>query len=175
MNKAGKTDLPVNTRIRITFVEDDKTLEGLTGKITHPFSGLMSPGVEYVAGVWLDSTLTDIVGNEINLTACDKFVACSEEFNNNMEKILHPENITDEELKAIWDEFGDTPINDDETIDEAFYIWPKGTDRFDVWHWFDQYHSKGVAVLSGCAEADNAFYPAIKTMYRIELEKKGLL
>lgn len=133
--KAGKTDLTINTRIKlisITGDEDDKALEGLTGKITHPFPGLMWPGVSYVAGLYLDSTLTNTAGHRINLTACDKFEVCSEEFNRNMEKVLHPYEITDEEVQALWDEFGDTPINDDDTIDEAFYIWPKGTDRFDV-------------------------------------------
>lgn len=141
------TDLTLDTRIKIISIADkeDKELEGLTGIITHPFPGLMWPGVKYVAGVYLDSKLTNMSGNKINLTACDKLEVCTEEFNSTIEKILHPENITDEELQALWNEFGDTPIKDNDEIDEAFYIWPKGTNRFDIWQWFNKYHSKGIA------------------------------
>ena len=41
-------------------------------------------------------------------------------------------------LKSLWDEFSDTPIDDDECIDTDFYDWPKGTDRYEIWHWFDE-------------------------------------
>ena len=45
-------------------------------------------------------------------------------------------------LKCLWDEFGDIPIKEDgegeEVIDADFYHWPAGTDRYDIWHWFDE-------------------------------------
>jgi hypothetical protein len=57
-----------------------------------------------------------------------------------------PKIINDEVLEAMWKEF-DTPLMEDsDDIDEDFYIWPKGTSRFEVWHWFDDNHSKGLAV-----------------------------
>ncbi len=58
----------------------------------------------------------------------------------------------DKVLEQLWDSFGKVPINDDDSIDEDFLVWEKGTDRFDIWHWFDEEHSKGVAVLSGAAD-----------------------
>lgn len=64
--------------------------------------------------------------------------------------------MNDEQLEALWDDFGDIPINNDDEINAEFItdgiIWSIGTDRFDIWHWFDKVHSKGVAWLSGCVE-----------------------
>lgn len=39
-----------------------------------------------------------------------------------------------------------------EELDKPYYIWPKGTDKEDIWHWFDEHHSKGVAYLLGFAD-----------------------
>lgn len=52
-----------------------------------------------------------------------------------------------EYLSEMWKEFGDVPINDDETIDEGFFWWAKGTDRFAIWDWFDRQHPHGVVGL----------------------------
>lgn len=77
----------------------------------------------------------------------------------------------DEKLEEMWEEFGDVPVvedadslaessleglsveeggvllNEDPYIDEDFYWWPRGTTRDDIWHWFDNNHSEGVAAL----------------------------
>jgi hypothetical protein len=42
------------------------------------------------------------------------------------------------EIRKMWLEFGDIPIDENECIDAAFYQWPKGTDRYDIWRWFDK-------------------------------------
>ena len=42
------------------------------------------------------------------------------------------------ELKEMWEEFGDIPINDHDEIEQDFYHWEKGTDHFEIWHWFDE-------------------------------------
>ena len=42
-----------------------------------------------------------------------------------------------EELKKLWKEFSEVPINDDDTIERAFHGFEAGTDRFEIWHWFD--------------------------------------
>ena len=55
----------------------------------------------------------------------------------------------DRVIESLWNEFGDIPINDDDEIEEPFLDFEAGTYRFDVWHWFDDRHSKGVAFLSG--------------------------
>ncbi|MEG3764977.1 hypothetical protein [Alteromonas sp. 14N.309.X.WAT.G.H12] len=39
----------------------------------------------------------------------------------------------------LWDLLGDTPIDECECLDEPFLHFEKGTDRFDVWHWFEEY------------------------------------
>jgi len=70
--KAGKTNINVNTRVKI-IDSDDKDLIGKTGIITHPFMGLMAPGVKYQAGLRLDQS--GIYSGDIcNLTKEDKFV-----------------------------------------------------------------------------------------------------
>jgi hypothetical protein len=58
-------------------------------------------------------------------------------------------------LKKLWELFGNVPIDDDENIDIDFADWEKGTYRMDIWHWFDEEHSKGVAWLSGIGKEDS--------------------
>ena len=49
-------------------------------------------------------------------------------------------------LEILWEEFGDLPINNDDEIEIDFYLWEKGTSRFDIWHWFDEKLPNGLAV-----------------------------
>ena len=53
--------------------------------------------------------------------------------------------LTDTFLENLWKKFGDVPVTNNEKIDESFYIWEKGTDKFSIWHWFDEEHSLGLA------------------------------
>lgn len=54
----------------------------------------------------------------------------------------------DKQLEELWAELGDVPMDPEtERLDEAFHIWPAGTDREEIWHWFDERYSKGVAHL----------------------------
>lgn len=56
-------------------------------------------------------------------------------------------------VEELWDNLADVPIDPEtEELDESYYIWPKGTDKEDIWHWFDEHHSKGVAYLLGFAD-----------------------
>lgn len=68
---AGKTNVPVNTYVRVT-TSDDPDVEGLEGRITHPFPGLMTPGVEYIAGLQLNDANV-FSGGICNLTDEDTF------------------------------------------------------------------------------------------------------
>lgn len=52
------------------------------------------------------------------------------------------------ELKKMWSEFGDIPINDNDEIELDFYYWEKGTDRFDIWQWFDEMSPNGISELT---------------------------
>ena len=54
----------------------------------------------------------------------------------------------DEQLEALWEDFGNVPFDfSSETITEDFLNFPAGTPREDIWHWFDERHSKGIAYL----------------------------
>ena len=48
------------------------------------------------------------------------------------------------ELKQLWEEFGNVPIDNNDNIEKAFLDFPKGTDRFEIWHWFDEQCPNGV-------------------------------
>jgi hypothetical protein len=49
---AGSTRWPVGTLVRLDhFAGDDHDLNGRVGRLTHPFGGLMWPGVTYAAGL----------------------------------------------------------------------------------------------------------------------------
>lgn len=56
---------------------------------------------------------------------------------------------TDEQLRQLWEEFGDVLIDysddapDGELADDWF-IFEAGTDKMEVWHWFDEHYSDGV-------------------------------
>jgi hypothetical protein len=56
-------------------------------------------------------------------------------------------NMTDKEIENLWDELGDVPIDENECLDVDWHGWSKGTHREDIWHWFDEHHSKGVGWL----------------------------
>lgn len=54
----------------------------------------------------------------------------------------------DEDLEELWASFADVPMNPEtECIEEKFMGWEPGTSREEIWHWFDERHSKGVAFL----------------------------
>ncbi len=52
-----------------------------------------------------------------------------------------------ETLERFWDIFGNTPVDDDGIIQESFLWWRKGTNREDIWHWFDERYPGGVVKL----------------------------
>ena len=70
----------------------------------------------------------------------------------------------DEVLEELWGEFADVPMNPDtECIEERFMGWGPGIHREEIWHWFDERHSKGVAyLLYGGAED---YVPETKRLY----------
>lgn len=54
----------------------------------------------------------------------------------------------DKYLEELWADFGDVPMDPDtEKLEANFHIFPAGTDQEDIWHWFDERHSRGVAYL----------------------------
>lgn len=54
----------------------------------------------------------------------------------------------DNKLEDAWAQFGDVPMDPEtEKMEEPFACFPAGTEREEIWRWFDQRHSKGVAYL----------------------------
>lgn len=41
-------------------------------------------------------------------------------------------------LRRMWELLGDVSINDKEEIDYNFLLWNAGTERSEIWHWFDE-------------------------------------
>ena len=45
-----------------------------------------------------------------------------------------------ESSEEAWEAFGDIPlVEDGDEIDANFLHFPKGTDRFEIWHWLEEY------------------------------------
>lgn len=55
--------------------------------------------------------------------------------------------LDDKVLEFLWRRFGNIPVDDDGITEEDFIGYPEGTDREDIWKWFDKHHSVGVVVL----------------------------
>lgn len=58
-------------------------------------------------------------------------------------------NFSQSQLETLWEMFGDIPINDNDQIEKEFLGFKKGTNRFEIWKWFDERYKGGVASLSG--------------------------
>ena len=46
-------------------------------------------------------------------------------------------NVEDFKWRILWDKLGDIPINDDGEIEEIFEHFEIGTDKTEIWHWFE--------------------------------------
>lgn len=54
----------------------------------------------------------------------------------------------DKKLETLWVELEDVPMDPDtERIEEPFLDFPTGTKREEIWRYFDERYSKGVAYL----------------------------
>jgi len=54
----------------------------------------------------------------------------------------------DWEPEKLWEVFGSVPVNGDGGIQEEFLGFQEGTDRNEIWQWFDGRYSKGVPCLA---------------------------
>lgn len=50
-------------------------------------------------------------------------------------------------LKALWDRFTEIPVDDNNNITKDFLVWPEGTDKFTIWHWFNERYNGGIYAL----------------------------
>ena len=51
------------------------------------------------------------------------------------------------ELVKLWEDLGDTPIDDEECIDIDFRDFPKGTHREEIWLWIEETYAVSVAFM----------------------------
>lgn len=58
-------------------------------------------------------------------------------------------NRTIEELRKLWDKFSDVPVDNDDRIERGFMGFEAGTDRFEIWDWFDGQCPGGIYDLLG--------------------------
>jgi len=80
--------------------------------------------------------------------------------------VIEPLESRDAILEKLWSELEDVPMDPDtEKTEEAFQHFPAGTDREDIWHWFDERHSKGIAYLLYGEEADRTDRTTMLTYY----------
>lgn len=60
---------------------------------------------------------------------------------------------TDVQLEQLWKDFGDVPIDYDHPdypdgfIENDWFVFEAGTERMEIWHWFDEHYSGGVYKL----------------------------
>ncbi len=48
------------------------------------------------------------------------------------------EHVRIKNLLELWEEFSEIEVNEDDEIEEPFLLFPEGTPKTDVWHWFDE-------------------------------------
>ncbi len=54
----------------------------------------------------------------------------------------------DSRLEEWWHDFSDVPMNPEtKQMEVEFLHFPAGTDREEIWKWFDERHSKGIYYL----------------------------
>ena len=51
------------------------------------------------------------------------------------------------DIKKLWQKLGDIPIDKDENIEETFLHFNIGTNRFEIWHWFEEEYNISITEL----------------------------
>ena len=57
---------------------------------------------------------------------------------------LRHEDEVMQHLRQLWSGLADIAIDDDDCICSDYHIWEKGTDRQEIWHWFDEQCPNGI-------------------------------
>jgi hypothetical protein len=117
--------LKIGDRVELLDMPDDPNpiKEGTRGTV-ESITDDPCDKAEYIIGIGWDN------GRTLNL--CSK-----------VDRVMKIE--IGEEAKKLWAELGDIPINEDEEIDVDWHTFTKGTNRFDIWHWFEEKFDLSVA------------------------------
>ena len=57
------------------------------------------------------------------------------------------QNTIDKNVEALWIEFQSVPVDRNGNLKTAWYAFAKGTNKNDVYEWFNRHHSKGLSYL----------------------------
>lgn len=112
-----------------------------------------SGGIETWKYEYIDGN--DKVAKEI-LILFGRMEDCNIPYNATMEaaveEVVKGIVMDDSKLEYLWKKFGNVMIDDNECILEDFLGFAAGTFREEIWYWFDERYSKGVAgLMNGCA------------------------
>ena len=61
------------------------------------------------------------------------------------EKELTLQDMIDNNVEVLWKEFQSVPVDRNGNLRTAWIAYPKGTNKNDVYDWFNRHHSKGLA------------------------------
>ena len=53
----------------------------------------------------------------------------------------------DKNIESLWKEFESVPVDRNGNLRATWYAFPKGTNKNDVYDWFNRHYSKGLAYL----------------------------
>lgn len=117
--------------------------------------------IEYLCALWESQNLEDWKYEymrtpkimQLILQKYGKLEDCNVSYNATLESayemISKTITLNDDVLESLWKSFGEIPVDDDGVTEEDFIGYPAGTHREEIWHWFDEHHTKGVASLMG--------------------------
>jgi hypothetical protein len=74
------------------------------------------------------------VDNENN--SVDTYIGNRSEEENNFCNVCQ-EHVKLMNLRELWNKFSEIEVNENDEITESFLSFPVGTDKFEIWHWFD--------------------------------------
>lgn len=81
----------------------------------------------------------------------EKYEDCNVSFNSTMDMVVEEAKsaiqLDDKVLEFLWQRLGDVPVDHDGCIKEDFMGYIAGTDREEIWSWFDENYSEGVKAL----------------------------
>ncbi len=68
---------------------------------------------------------------------------------NEESKIPEPtlQETIDKNIETLWKEFQSVPVDCNGNLKTAWYAFPKGTNKNDVYDWFNRHYSKGLSYL----------------------------
>lgn len=81
----------------------------------------------------------------------DKTEDCNISFNatleNAVEFVAKDIALDDGVIEFLWRRLGEIPVDDDGYIQEDYMGYDAGTDREEIWEWFDEHYSGGISAL----------------------------